>query len=103
MFVHATVVFILSTVIVLLCHTPVHAANEPEVRVSRSGGSLLANAEFVVDAPRPDVVRAFTAFDRLAELNPAIVESHADVLHNGELHVTTRLSDCVLTDSAIAY
>ncbi len=96
MFVHATLVAILSTVIVLLCQAPVYAASEPEVRVSRSGGSLLANAEFVVDAPRAEVVRAFTAFDRLAELNPSIVASRAERLDDGEVRVTTELGDCVL-------
>jgi len=95
MFVQAAVVFILSTVIVLSCQVSAHAASEPEVRVSRSGGSLLANAEFVVDAPRADVVRAFTAFDRLAELNPAIVASRAETLPGGQLRVTTELSDCI--------
>jgi len=96
MFVHATVVLILSTVIVLLCQAPVYAAGEPQIRVTRSGGSLLANAQFVVDAPRADVVRAFTAFDQLAELNPSIVASRAEVLGGGDVRVTTEISDCVL-------
>ena len=92
----AIVASILFTALTLPFPASVRAAAEPEVQVSRSGGSLLANAEFVVDAPRPEVVRAFTAFDRLADLNPAIVASHAEVLDSGQVRVTTRLSDCVL-------
>ena len=92
----AIVVSALFTILALSSPAIVCAATEPEVRVSRSGGSLRANAEFVVDAPRSEVVRAFTAFDRLADLNPAIVDSHAEVLDSGQVRVTTRLSDCVL-------
>ena len=66
-----------------------------DIDVDRQGKSIVAKAEFVVDVPRADVVRAFTSFDRLSELNPAIVSSSAKTTHDGRVEVTTQLRDCV--------
>ncbi|MEO1245477.1 MAG: SRPBCC family protein [Pseudomonadota bacterium] len=84
-----------SILALLLCANG-SAASISEINVSRSKGELVSTADFVVNAPREEVVRAFSSFDSLAELNPAIVESSAETLGDGQFRVTTRVKDCVL-------
>lgn len=71
------------------------AAVVNDVTVTRDGKMLVAEADFVVAADRDDVVRAFTSFDRLQRINPAIVHSRAEAAGDGRIRVTTRVNDCV--------
>lgn len=71
------------------------AAKVDEVTVRKDGRTIHSNAEFVVNAPRTQVVEAFSAFGDLAKLNPAIIESSAEPLPGGGQRVATTLRDCV--------
>lgn len=71
------------------------AANIDQLSVRKDGRTILSNAEFVVNAPRAQVVEAFSAFEDLAKLNPAIVASSAEPLPGGGQRVATTLKDCV--------
>lgn len=75
--------------------TGANAATIHSVTVSKHGRSYIAEAEFIVDVQRDDVTRAFSEFDQLAELNPAIVSSHSEATADGRVQVTTRLRDCI--------
>ena len=66
-----------------------------QVTVSRDGKSIVSVADFVVDAPRNEVVKAFSSFAELEKLNPAILESRSEPESDGRQLVTTRLRDCV--------
>lgn len=66
-----------------------------EISVVKNGKSFITDAVFLVEAPRDTVVRAITDFDRLSDLNPAVLSSSADVRDNGDIRVTTKLRDCV--------
>ena len=68
----------------------------PAVSVTVEKGVLVSMADFVVDRPRPEVVRAFSAFDDLTALNPAIKSSRAEATADGAVRVTTKLRDCIV-------
>ena len=71
------------------------AATVNEVTLTRDGKTLVAEADFIVDVSRDEVVRAFTSFDQLEKINPAILSSHAESTGHNRFKVTTRMSDCV--------
>ena len=71
------------------------AASIDQVKVRKDGRTILSQAEFVVDAPRSAVVTAFSSFEDLAKLNPAIIESSAEPLPDGAQRVAMTLRDCV--------
>lgn len=82
----------------IICSTvaaPVDALEIVAVDVSRSGGVYVARAEFVVDAYYDIVFSAFTDFDNLAAVNPAIVASESEPRPNGDTRVTTQIRDCL--------
>ncbi len=66
-----------------------------QVSVRKSGNIFSTEAIFLIEAPRDAVVGAITAFDRLSELNPAVLSSGAEVLETGEIRVTSQIRDCV--------
>lgn len=66
-----------------------------QVSVRKSGKTFSTEAIFLVEAPREAVVGAITAFDRLSELNPAVLSSNAVLRDTGEIRVTTQIRDCV--------
>lgn len=71
------------------------AARVHDISVSRQEGSIVSTADFVVNMPRADVIKAFSSFSELSRLNPAIIESHSKPDDDGRDRVTTRLRDCV--------
>ena len=81
--------------VLILGSPPIHAWEIVDLRVSKEGGSFTTEAQFLVDVPHQAVVEAFTAFDRLADLNPAVVESSARMMPGGAMRVSTRLRDCI--------
>ena len=75
--------------------TTADAARVHDISVSREEGSIVSTADFVVNVPRADVIKAFSSFSKLSRLNPAIIESRSRPDDNGRDLVTTRLRDCV--------
>ena len=71
------------------------AAKIESLEVRKDGRSYSADAEFVINAPYDVVLDAFTSFDRLAQLNSAVVSSEFEALADGDLRVSTRVKDCV--------
>ncbi len=74
---------------------PLSALEIVDVEVSKAGGTYIASAEFVVDAHRDAVFSAFTDFDNLSAVNPAIVASASEQQPNGDTRVTTEIRDCI--------
>lgn len=88
----------LRSLLATVCWTiaaPIHALEVIDVDVSRMSGVYVATAEFVVDAHRDAVFSAFTDFDNLAAVNPAIVASKSEARPNGDTRVTTEIRDCI--------
>ncbi len=79
----------------LACSMASSAAVIESLTVAKDGSDYVAEARFVIDAPHDTVFGAFTAFDRLSDLNPAVIESRAEMLANGSVRVTTRLKECL--------
>ena len=79
--------------VVLAASTNASIVNE--LSVTREGGMLIAEADFIGDADRERVVRAFKSFDDLERLNPAILSSESIALDDGRFRVTTHISDCI--------
>jgi len=71
------------------------AAEIARISVAKHGDVFIAEAEFVIDVPRDAAVELLTSFDRLYELNPAVIASQAQALPGGSYRVTTRVRDCV--------
>lgn len=65
------------------------------VSVVRKGPVYTSDATFVIDLPRDQVFLAFTAFQELATLNPAVTESRTETNQDDGLRVTTRIRDCI--------
>ncbi len=82
-------------VLVALCSPAAGSAEIEQVSVVRNGKIFATEATFLVAAPEDAVVRAITDFDRLSDLNPAIVASSAELLESGQIRVTTKIRDCV--------
>ncbi len=78
-----------------LCSAAAWSVEIEQVSVVKSGKNFVTEAAFLVEAPRDAVVRAITDFDRLSDLNPAVVSSSAETLESGEIRVTTKIRDCV--------
>ena len=78
-----------------LCCSTAWSVEIEQVSVRKDGKTFSTEAIFLVAAPRDAVVDAITAFDRLSDLNPAVLSSSAEVRENGEIRVSTRIRDCV--------
>ena len=90
----STIRLLAGLVVALVSHSALCAEIE-ELSVSKDGPTLNTRVEFVIEAPYEAVLDAFTDFDRLAELNPAVVASNGENLPNGDTRVSTLLRDCV--------
>ena len=86
---------LLAIPLALACNHNLVAAEIEALRVSKSSGVVDTRSEFVIEAPYRAVFNAFTAFERLGELNPAVVASRVEELTPGRLRVSTRIRDCV--------
>lgn len=81
--------------LVALCGSTAWSIEIEQVSVHKSGKSFSTEAIFLVDATQDAVVSAITAFDRLSDLNSAVLSSSAEVRETGEIRVTSRIRDCV--------
>ena len=86
---------VLAISFVMVWSTAAAGAEIETLNVAKRGGFVVAEARFVIDAPLATVLDAFTAFDRLAELNPAVVRSKSQMMPNGQTRVSTQVRDCV--------
>ena len=66
-----------------------------ELRVSKDGRHFVAEADFLINAPLEDVLGAFTDFDQLPDLNPAVTASESEVMPDGRIRVRTQVRDCI--------
>lgn len=71
------------------------AVDIDQLSVTKDGSAFVTEASFVVSVPVSEVLRAFTDFERLPELNPSITESSAEIETDGTVKVRTRIRDCV--------
>ena len=89
----------ITLVLVLLClgtaNSPGWAAQVDRISITKDGKYYVTEAEFLISVPRPQVFQAFTEFDNLPVLNPAVIHSSAKPLSQDTSRVTTRVKDCV--------
>lgn len=81
--------------LVALCSSTAWSVEIEWVSVVKSGKTFSTEAIFLVQAPQDAVVGAITAFDRLSELNPAVLSSSAELRETGKVRVTTQIRDCI--------
>lgn len=81
--------------LIALCSSTAWCVEIEQVSVLRSGKIFSTEAVFLVEAPQGAVVDAITAFDRLSDLNPAVVSSSVEVRVTDEIRVTTQIRACV--------
>ena len=81
--------------LIFLIISPTWAVEVEQVAVVKNGEIFATEATFLIEAPQDAVVAAITAFDRLSDLNPAVVSSSAVAMDTGVIRVTTEIRDCV--------
>ncbi len=84
------------TFLLLNSSASVLAASIDQVYVTKDQQSFVAVADFTIDLPRGEVVKAFGAVDRFAELNPAVQSSSAEIQADGVIRVSSVINDCVV-------
>ncbi|MEO0423653.1 MAG: SRPBCC family protein [Pseudomonadota bacterium] len=81
--------------LLVLVAGPTWAVEIEALSVVRKGRTFQTSAVFLVDVPREQVMRAATDFERMGDVNPAVVDTTVAPLASGETRVTTTLYDCV--------
>ncbi|MEM7283071.1 MAG: SRPBCC family protein, partial [Pseudomonadota bacterium] len=84
-----------SMFLIALLMQPAWSATVNKLQVTKQKKYFETQAEFVVDAPQSEVLRAFTMFENLQKINPAITGSSAVPLTDQTTRVTTEVKDCM--------
>ncbi|MEM9388318.1 MAG: SRPBCC family protein [Pseudomonadota bacterium] len=79
----------------LITALPAWALEIEQLSVKRKGRTFRSSAVFLIDLPRDEVLLAALDFERMADVNPAVVDTTVDTLASGRIRVTTTLYDCV--------
>lgn len=83
---------------ILLCLAmQAHAAQVPEIRVTRSGARFLIDMPMVIDAPAPAVFRALQDYATMARYNPDLRSVRVELTAEPDrVHLFTTVHLCVL-------